>query len=349
MREWARCTGSKPKIPRIGKAPAFLFLAFWLALAAGLAAARADEVPAILVTIKPLHSLTAILADGRANPQLLLEQGGSVHEAMLRPSQRARLAKADIIIWTGPELEGWLVRLLADLRTGNSPPALLQATRLAGLDLLAARHIDDDHEDHEDDEDHDDDHVEDEDHHDGDDRHQQDARHDRRLDPHFWLDPRRAGQMAVAITALLSQQDPQGAPIYLANLGQLLGRLDQLQDEITSSLAGYRNRQVIVWHDAFQYFEQAAGLPAARFAALQPEALASVSRLRELRSDLAGAACIMDETESHSAPLQILAKEANLPVIQLDPAGSRLAPGPSLYFDMMAGLLRGYQRCFEPK
>ena len=64
-------------------------------IAASLAcggSAGAGPAPAVVVSIKPIHSLVAGVMDGIGAPQLLIEGAGSPHSYALRPSEARALA-----------------------------------------------------------------------------------------------------------------------------------------------------------------------------------------------------------------------------------------------------------------
>ena len=73
---------------------------------------HAGNIPHVLVSIKPVHSLVSNLLSGITKPELLLSGSETPHDHALKPGQVARLASADIIIWVGPSLESFLSRYL---------------------------------------------------------------------------------------------------------------------------------------------------------------------------------------------------------------------------------------------
>ena len=77
---------------------------------------HAANAPQVLVSIKPIHSLVSNLLYGIAKPELLLSSTHSPHDHQLKPGEIARLNAADIMIWVGPTLEGFLARYLRNLK-----------------------------------------------------------------------------------------------------------------------------------------------------------------------------------------------------------------------------------------
>jgi zinc transport system substrate-binding protein len=73
-------------------------------------------------------------------------------------------------------------------------------------------------------------------------------------DPHIWLSPRDAKIMVENICDGLIQVDPQNRDYYIQNENEYLAKLDELDADINSSLAGITNRWFIVFHPAWTYF-----------------------------------------------------------------------------------------------
>ena len=94
---------------------------------------RADPVT-LLVSSQPLGLLLAeILPDDSAYEiKLLIAPGASLHHPSLRPSQRAALADAPLVIWLGPRLEPGLARYLEAVPAAR----LVTIEELASLDLI---------------------------------------------------------------------------------------------------------------------------------------------------------------------------------------------------------------------
>jgi zinc transport system substrate-binding protein len=73
-------------------------------------------------------------------------------------------------------------------------------------------------------------------------------------DPHIWLSPRNAKIMVENICDGLIQVDPQNREYYIQNENEYLAKLDELDADMNSSLAGITNRWFIVFHPAWGYF-----------------------------------------------------------------------------------------------
>lgn len=76
-----------------------------LLLAATTPSAHAAE-PRVVVSLPPLHSLVARLLDKVASPELLMPQQVATHVTALDARQIEAVRNADLVVWSGPDLEG---------------------------------------------------------------------------------------------------------------------------------------------------------------------------------------------------------------------------------------------------
>ena len=98
----------------------------------------------VLTTIKPLGFIAAAITDGVSEPKVLLPTGASPHDFALRPSDIRSINGADLVVWVGPELEGFMTKPLA------KHPHALTLTQVPGMPLFnyvtQESHNDHDHE-----------------------------------------------------------------------------------------------------------------------------------------------------------------------------------------------------------
>lgn len=80
-------------------------------------------------------------------------------------------------------------------------------------------------------------------------------------DPHYWLDPVRASEMALTIFAELSARYPRYADIFAENHAQLQERFLYLQVYADERLAGISAPGLVTFHDGFGYFADFVDVP----------------------------------------------------------------------------------------
>lgn len=84
--------------------------------------------------------------------------------------------------------------------------------------------------------------------------------HSHEDDPHIWLDPLRAVQMAETICAGLTQVYPEHGDLFRTNTELLTARLTELDAYGKDALAALSCRKLITFHDGFGYLASAYGL-----------------------------------------------------------------------------------------
>jgi zinc transport system substrate-binding protein len=309
---------------------ALLFAGSGLIVGFGLVAggsARADGAPAVVVSVKPIHSLVAGVMEGVGTPQLLIEGAGSPHSYALRPSQARALDQADVVFWIGDGLEAFLARPLGALSSDATLVALGDAE---GLRLLPTREggTREAHgEDHEHEEEHDHDHG--------------------AVDMHLWLDPQNAAVMVGAIAAALGATDPGRAATYDANATKLRADLAGLDAELAATLAPVHDRPFVVFHDAYQYFEERYGLNAVGSITVDPQRAPGAGRLREIRAELEehAAACVFAEPQFRPALVETVVEGTGAGTGVLDPLGADLEAGPGQYAQLLRTLSASLVDC----
>jgi zinc transport system substrate-binding protein len=342
-----------------------------LALAATLlgTSAAIAEVPRVVASIKPVEALVAAVMGDLGTPDLLVKGTASPHSYSLRPSDAAALQQADIIFWTGHQFEVFLEDALGTLAPNALAVALGEAP---GITLLPVReggafeghdHAADAHDDHAHDHDHDA-HDHDAHDHDGHDHEAHDKGHDDHdhaadahdahaghdhgeMDMHTFLDPGNAKAMVDLIERTLADADPDNAAIYAQNAAAERLALDALITTVSERLAPVRDRPIVVFHDAYQYFEARFGLNVVGSVTVSPESLPGADRISEIRDKLKTleAACVFAEPNFDSRIVDVLVEGSSARTGTLDPEGAALEPGPRLYDRLILGLADGLLAC----
>lgn len=192
-----------------------------------------DGRPGVFVTVEPLAYFAQRIAGDRAAVEVLVQAGQDPHTYEPTPRQMVRLARAKLLFRVGAAFEQTIAERLA------ADDATLKVVNLAaGVELLAAPdHADTPgqagHHDHDDDDE---------------------------MDPHIWLSPKIAQQMARTICDELCVIDAAGAEQYRENLRTLQADLAALDAELAAALAPLKGRTFYVFHPAFGYFARDYGL-----------------------------------------------------------------------------------------
>ena len=299
-------------------------------LSASMSMAQADLK--VVASIKPIHSLVAGVMEGTGTPTLIVEGAGSPHTYALKPSQARRLQEADLVFWVGNTLEPFLQKPLESIASKATTVTLMDVD---GLNQITFReggafdaHGHDDHKGHDD---HDD-------HHD----HAHGA-----YDPHIWLDPINAKVLVHDIEEALVASDPANAAIYKANADRIMANLDALVAEIDATLDPVKSQGFIVFHDAYQHFEQRFGMSAVGSMTVSPEVLPGAERVRELQEKVRGsnASCVFSEPQFEPKLVATITENTDAGTGVLDPLGASLKNGPDLYFNLIRGMAASLKGC----
>lgn len=300
--------------------------AICLLLTTFLCSAAAHAEVQVLTSIKPLQLIAAAVQDGAGKPDVLLPPGASPHHYALRPSDIRRVRDAQLMYWVGPELESFLPRVMAQRK---QPSVAIQT--LAGLKL---QHFDepDEHEEH--------DHRADEHDHD----HQPGS-----LDVHLWLNPVNAQVIAARMAADLSAADPANAERYQANLAAFSERLKTLDARLKTRLIAAEGKPYFVFHEAYNYFENAYGLEHAGVFSVLGEVQPGAKHVDAMRERLqkAGPACVFSEPPFVPRLAKTLTADLPVNLAVLDPMGAELSASATGYETLMDNLANDLTQCLS--
>jgi len=308
----------------------------------------ADQKPlSIVASIKPVHALVAGVMGDLGTPHLLLAAPTSAHHFTLKPSQARALQNADIVFWIGPGMEQPLTKALATLAADAQSVALDDSAGLVLFDF-----DDDGHDDHGTKDKHDghDDH----DGHDGHDDHGTKDKHNGHgghgINPHIWLDPFNAQIMLGVIADHLGKADPVNARAYQANADAMRQTFAQLQIDIARQLAPFAESEFLVLHDAHIYFERRFGMRAHAAITTEPDVMPTAAKIKKLRHDLESHPidCIFGEPFLGQKAVRLIAEGSDIRIGQLDPLGSQLPAGASLYADLLKSYAAAFKACLAP-
>ncbi len=87
----------------------------------------------ILTTIPPLAFIAHDIAGDAVIVEILLPRGGSPHHYQLKPSDRIKIAQADLILWLGKDAESYLSATLSDAALRKKTLAVLDTPKVKSL------------------------------------------------------------------------------------------------------------------------------------------------------------------------------------------------------------------------
>ena len=166
-------------------------------------------------------------------------------------------------------------------------------------------------------------------------------------DPHVWLDPVNAKAMIHEIEEALIEADPANASAYEANAKAMMSKVDNLVAEIDAELQPVKGRGYVVFHDAYQYFENRFGVSAVGSITVSPEVLPGAERVAELREKVRNldATCVFSEPQFEPKLVMTITENTNAGTGVLDPLGASIDDGPELYFTLIRNMAKSLKDC----
>jgi zinc transport system substrate-binding protein len=283
------------------------------------------DAPRVAVDIPPVHSLVAKVMGDRGKPELFIQPGASPHGYSLRPSEAQALDDADLVVWVSNDLTPWLSTPIANLADDAKH---LELMRVSGINTFAYREgatFDVAEHEHEHEHEH---------HHKGE-------------DPHGWLDPDNARRWLDAIAEQLGEIDPENAAYYYENAEKSQQELEALEHDINERLANSENTRYIVYHDAYQYFENAFDLTAAGAIAIGDASSPSPARIEAIQAVVheEGIHCVFSEPQFNPQIVNNIFGDTDAYMGVMDPLGIGLTPGAGLYDALLNQMADEIQRC----
>lgn len=199
----------------------------------------------VYTTVYPLQYFAEQIGGEYVNVKTIYPPGADEHT--FEPSQKdmMALADADLFLYVGLGLEGFVDKASKTLENEDVnmvPVGEELYLEEAGHDEAASE---EEHESHAE-EDHD--------------SHEEDSHGHGDIDPHVWLDPIYASELALAIKDQLVEQMPAHKDTFEKNYSQLSDNLITLDKQFAEVVNSAKRKEIIVAHAAYSYWEKRYGL-----------------------------------------------------------------------------------------
>ncbi|MBU4234279.1 MAG: metal ABC transporter substrate-binding protein [Desulfobacterales bacterium] len=293
-----------------------------LALLIGLAGAAPPSGKLLVAaTIVPLGDFCHQIGRDLVQVQVLIPPGASPHLFEPAPSVMARASQARVFVYIGAGLEPWAARLLRSRGSKN----LVVVEAAQGMPLLG---LGQQHHHHE---------AAGAQGHTGKPPDKAGA-HETHLagNPHIWLDPVLAQEIAGKIAQALIQADPGHRAQYEANCQDFQAKLAALDREIKQQAQTWRLRDYVSFHPSFSYFARRYNLHEVGTIEAAPGREPTPRHLKNLVAAIRryGIKVVFAEPQLNPRVAEVIAQEAGVKVLRLDPMGGA-PPYGSDYLQMM--------------
>jgi len=271
----------------------------------------------ILVTLKPLHSLVSALTLNISEPELLFDSLQSPHDYTMKPSDRRRINRADIIIYASPSIESFMPTLQSSL----SHKKIINLTNIADINLLQARAFDL--------------------HGDKKMRHHSDG--------HIWLSVNNAIIISQYLSREFIKLDGDNAKKYRSNSRHLITRLKQLKKELQLQMQPVSSQPFLMFHDSFQYFENDFKLTAGLFVTTSPEHKVGIRHIRDLKNKIQqqNIRCVFYEPPYIPKIIQTITEGQAVQLTALEPMGIEYQAGHEQYFKLLRNISNKLYHCLK--
>ena len=141
--------------------------------------------------------------------------------------------------------------------------------------------------------------------------------------------------------------DSKNKSTYEANAKSTIYNLNKLIEEIDVELKTLKGRGYIVFHDAYQYFENRFGVSAVGSITVSPEVMPGAERIKELQNKVKelDATCVFSEPQFKPKLVATVTENTNAGTGVLDPLGASINDGPQLYFTLIRTMANSLKKC----
>lgn len=139
------------------------------------------------------------------------------------------------------------------------------------------------------------------------------------VDPHFWMSPASAKQMATDIRDFLTHNYPDDSTLFAGNYNDMLIEIEELDTYISDILADIKNRSFLIFHPALSYFARDYNLVQIpiEYEGKEPSASWIGEMIDRARAD--SIRTIMVQKEFNRSSAETLAEEIDANVVDIYP------------------------------
>lgn len=170
---------------------------------------------------------------------------------------------------------------------------------------------------------------------------------DGETDPHFWLNPDNATLIARELALKLASVDPASASEYQQNADIFIDNITGQVAELERRISALQNPAVLVYHNAYQYFEERFGLQHELALVHNPEVSPGMRETIAMRNAIAEseASCLLLEPDHNPDLLATLLQGKTIDQIEVDPLGYGIADTVDSYSMLLESIATAYEQC----
>ncbi|WP_214481848.1 zinc ABC transporter substrate-binding protein [Bacillus sp. SM2101] len=197
-----------------------------------------EETLQIYTTLYPLEDFTKKIGKEHVEVVSVIPAGADAHTFEPTPKKMIEIANANLFIYSSNQLENYVDKMKDALEKEN-------VQFVATADKLMSEEQNHSEEEKPEENEH-----EDSDH----------DQHDDDLNPHVWLDPTLAIELAAEITDALTALKPEAKDDFENNFLLLKEELTNLDNQFQTTIEQAERREILVSHAAYSYWESRYGI-----------------------------------------------------------------------------------------
>lgn len=194
-----------------------------------------DQTLTVYTTVFPLTSFVEQIAGDTVNVESIYPQGADMHS--YEPTQKDMISYSDgdLFLTTSNELDPVASSIAETIK--NDTEIIETAADINAEAFLESHHKHGHEEAHSDEEEHD----------------------HGSMDPHIWLSPSLASDMALSVKTALTELSPDNADMYNENYEALKADIEQLDEQLTQISSDPVNTDVFISHESIGYLAHQYG------------------------------------------------------------------------------------------
>lgn len=194
-----------------------------------------DQTLTVYTTVFPLTSFVEQIAGDTVNVESIYPQGADMHS--YEPTQKDMISYSDgdLFLTTSNELDPVASSIAETIK--NDTEIIETAADINAEAFLESHHEHGHEEAHSDEEEHD----------------------HGSMDPHIWLSPSLASDMALSVKTALTELSPDNADMYNENYEALKADIEQLDEQLTQISSDPVNTDVFISHESIGYLAHQYG------------------------------------------------------------------------------------------
>jgi zinc transport system substrate-binding protein len=279
----------------------------------------------VVASIFPLADFARAVGGERVEVITLIPSGASPHTFEPTPGILKRISDAKVFIQVGAGLEFWASKIQQAVATKG----LITVTATQGMNLIREVAHRDRHGEEED--------INATGHH---------GEGNGHGNPHVWLDPVLAKDVVSKIVRALIKADPVHKVHYEKNGSEYLADLDRLHKEILAATHKFAIKEYVTFHPSFSYFSRRYGLKEVGVIEESPGREPTLKHLEQIVKAIKGyrIKAVFAEPQLNPKTAEVIAEEAGVKVLILDPLGGPNTTYGSSYLDLMRHNLKVMQQ-----